>query len=222
MARGITREQIVGAALGLLDDVGLDDLTMRALAARLDVRAAALYWHVRSKADLVDEMGTALWREAQAALPPGWADAGWRDLLSTFATTLRGTLLAHRDGARLFAGTYLTDVGVLEAQEVPLARLVEEGFDLEVAVEISAVLYAYVVGSTIEEQAVRQVAASGDDRYDLAAREQRLDPERFPLVAAAGRLAFPDPEARFSQALERLVASFDRWTAADGPARRRP
>jgi hypothetical protein len=78
------------------------------------------------------------------------------------------------------------------------------------------VLYAYVVGATIEEQAVRQVSADGDDRYDLATREHRLDPERFPLVAAAGRLTFPDPNARFRQALDRLVASFARWTADDG------
>ncbi|GAA4853159.1 TetR/AcrR family transcriptional regulator C-terminal domain-containing protein [Luteimicrobium xylanilyticum] len=212
VSKGLTRDQVVRAALDLLDEVGLDDLTMRALAARLDVKAAALYWHVRSKADLVDEMGTALWREALGALPARSPADRPDDLLVAFAGTLRATLLSHRDGARLFAGTYLTDVTVLEAQEPLLAALVDGGVDLDTAVEVSTVLYAFTVGATIEEQAVRQARSSGDARYDLPERERRLDAERFPLVTAAGRLSFPDPATRFDRAVRRLVASFDGWS----------
>ncbi|GAA3636035.1 hypothetical protein [Microlunatus ginsengisoli] len=50
-----------------------------------------------------------------------------------------------------------------------------------------------------------------DDRYSLSQREQRLDPERFPLMTAAGRLAFPDPGARFERNVRRLVAAFEHW-----------
>ncbi|GMA26474.1 TetR family transcriptional regulator [Luteimicrobium album] len=213
MSKGLTRDQVVRAALALLDEVGLDDLTMRALAARLDVKAAALYWHVRSKADLVDEMGTALWRETLAALPARCPADRPDELLVAFARTLRATLLSHRDGARLFAGTYLTDVTVLEAQEPLLASLVGHGLDLDTAIEVSTVLYAFTVGATVEEQSVRQVRASGDARYDLTERERRLDHERFPLVTAAGRLSFPDPAARFDRAVRRLVASFEGWAS---------
>ena len=49
MAKGINKERIVAAALELLNDKGMDALTVRALAARLDVQAPALYWHVRNK-----------------------------------------------------------------------------------------------------------------------------------------------------------------------------
>jgi TetR/AcrR family transcriptional regulator, tetracycline repressor protein len=127
-----------------------------------------------------------------------------------FATSLRSTLLSHRDGARLFSGTYLTDVSILEAQEQPLAALVAGGMSLETAVEISNVLYSFTVGSTIEEQSVSQ-ASDVDDRYDLANREQRIDPERFPLMTAAGRLSFPEPGARFERIVKRLIASFAEW-----------
>ena len=45
---------IVQAALDLLDETGMDGLTVRALASRLGVQAPALYWHVPSKQALLD------------------------------------------------------------------------------------------------------------------------------------------------------------------------
>ena len=123
---------------------------------------------------------------------------------------LRRILLAHRDGAKLFSGTYLTDVSVLEAQEDPLAAMVEAGVELEVAIDASSVVYAYTVGAAIEEQAVRQTSVA-DDRYSVERREERLDPERFPMMTAAGRLALPEPGARFERNVRRLVAAFERW-----------
>ena len=207
--KGLTRENVVPTALALLDEVGLEGLNMRALATQLEVKAPALYWHFASKQDLVDEMATALWREVQAGAVFPEAEP-WQDRMFRFATSLRRTLLAHRDGARLFSGTYLTDVSILEAQEQPLAALVAGGMSLETAVEISNVLYSFTVGSTIEEQSVAQ-ASEVDDRYDLANREQRIDPERFPLMTAAGRLSFPEPGARFERIVGRLIASFADW-----------
>lgn len=207
--KGLTREIVVEQALLLLDDVGLDGLNLRALAARLEVKAPALYWHFSSKQDLVDEMATALWREVQAATAPQMG-VGWPEGMVRFALGLRRILMSHRDGARLFSGTYLTDASILEAQEEPLAALVAEGMSLETAIEISGVLYAYSVGATIEEQSVAQVSQT-DDRYSIESRESRIDPLRFPLVTAAGRLMFPDPEARFENSVRRLVAAFAGW-----------
>lgn len=207
--KGLSRENIVPTALALLDDVGLDGLNMRALATRLDVKAPALYWHFASKQDLVDEMATSLWREVQerAQFP---ADEAWPERMLRFAHGLRETLLSHRDGARLFSGTYLTDVSILEAQEKPLAELIASGMSLETAVEISNVLYSFTIGSTIEEQSVVQ-AYDVDDRYDLANRERRISPDKYPLMTAAGRLTFPDPGARFERMVRRLIASFADW-----------
>jgi AcrR family transcriptional regulator len=212
MARGLSRAEIVAAALTLLDEAGLDGLNMRALADRLGVKAPAIYWHFAHKQALVDEMGTELWRQVVAAAP---RTGSWQQRMVGFALELRRILLSHRDGAKLFSGTYLADVAVLEAQEEPLAALVASGVDLEVAVDISGVLYAYTVGAAIEEQAVRQTSLA-DDRYSLSQREQRLDPERFPLMTAAGRLAFPDPGARFERNVRRLVAGFEQWGSGPG------
>jgi AcrR family transcriptional regulator len=213
VAKGLSLDRIIDAGLELLDEVGLDGLTTRALAQRLDVRAPALYWHVSNKQTLVDEMAAALWREIQTGLPTVDEHTDWRTYMATFAATVRCTLLRHRDGAKLFSGTYLTDVTVLQAQEAPLAMLVGAGMSLDQAVEVSMVLYSFTIGSTIEEQAIAQ-AAEIDDRYSLERREERLDPQQFPLMTAVGRLAFPEPGRRFAGTVRRLIAAFETWPGA--------
>ena len=52
----LDREHVVRVALRLLDEAGLDGLTLRRLAAELDVKAPALYWHFANKQDLLDHM----------------------------------------------------------------------------------------------------------------------------------------------------------------------
>ena len=50
----VTRERLVKAALALVNEEGLEGLSMRALADRLEVKAASLYWHVRDRRELLD------------------------------------------------------------------------------------------------------------------------------------------------------------------------
>src|ERR1700689_5087730 len=131
MRDGLTKAAIVQEALDLLDEAGMDGLTVRALASRLGVQAPALYWHVASKQALLDEMATLIWRgigEVMAGLP---ADLPWREVMRTYAVTVRRELLGHRDGAKAFSGTMLTDPDVVRRQEVTFQTLTRQGFTLE-------------------------------------------------------------------------------------------
>src|SRR5262245_2554362 len=94
-------EQIVRAALRLLDEVGLDELTMRRLAERLGVKAASLYRHVRDKDELLVLLGDEISGEIPLVRPSGT----WRQQLIKMAWNVRRGLLAHRDAARLLAIT---------------------------------------------------------------------------------------------------------------------
>lgn len=96
----IDREAILRAAFALMDEAGLDGITMRALAKRLSVQAPALYWHVRDKAELTAMMALALYQRGRAGLA-GCADpTAWlRELGQGLATVLA----QHRDAARLLA-----------------------------------------------------------------------------------------------------------------------
>src|SRR5438874_9369689 len=95
--RGEGREQVVAAALDLLDEAGLDGLTMRALADRMGVRAAALYWHVRDKEQLLGLLAEAILAEVGEPAE----NLPWRTQLEAFAAGYRRVLQSHRDAARI-------------------------------------------------------------------------------------------------------------------------
>jgi TetR/AcrR family tetracycline transcriptional repressor len=205
VAGGLTKAVIVQAALDLLDETGMDGLTVRALAARLGVRAPALYWHVASKQALLDEMATLIWRrvgDVMAALPD---DVTWRDLLTVYAATVRRELLAHRDGAKAFSGTTLTDPGVIRRQEVTFTRLTGQGFTLPAAARGLMLVHDFAIGFCVEEQAAAQGRAGGDDRYRLDRRAELIGPDAAPLAVAAGAVLFGDPDDRFEGLVGVLV-----------------
>ena len=204
MTKGLNRERIVAAALDLLDEKGIDGVTVRAVATRLEVQAPALYWHVRGKQELLDEMGTEIQRRINAAFAQGYADRGWRDALAGYARVLRSEYRSHRDGARTFSGTRLTDPEVLRAQEPWLASWTSAGLDMVHAVDAAELVTAFVVGFVIEEQERRQ---SGAARYSLEVRDAMVG-EGAPLVIAAGH-ARGDDDARFERQLAILLAGTD-------------
>jgi TetR/AcrR family transcriptional regulator, tetracycline repressor protein len=208
VAAGLTKAAIVQAALDLLDEAGMDGLTVRALAARLGVQAPALYWHIRSKQALLDEMATLIWRrvgDVMAGLP---ASTPWRELMSVYAATIRAELLGHRDGAKAFSGSTLTDPEVVRRQEITLHTLTSQGFTLPDAVRGLLLINNFTIGFCVEEQAVRQATASGDDRY--ARRAELIGPDTAPLAVAAGEVIFGDPDTRFGELTGLLLDTIGR------------
>jgi TetR/AcrR family transcriptional regulator, tetracycline repressor protein len=218
MTRGLSKLKIVEAGLAALDEAGLDGLTVRAVAARLDVQAPALYWHVRDKQQLLDEMATELWRRLMRELATLPEATSWQDGMRAFATFTRRILLSHRDGAKVFTGTYLTDPEILRAQEAPLARMISQGFSLPDVVRAYALIYSFVAGFCIEEQAVAQAVRAGDERYALERRAERVGDGSTPLVLQAGPEIFGDPDARFADLVGVLIDAVDRMRA-DGAKR---
>src|SRR5437868_1714445 len=105
----LDRGIVVDAALRLLNEVGLEGLSLRRLATDLHVQAPALYWHFKSKQELLDEMATAILTRAIGTMEPTAAGQSWSEWLRGYGEGLRRMLLAYRDGARVFSGTYLTD-----------------------------------------------------------------------------------------------------------------
>jgi TetR/AcrR family transcriptional regulator, tetracycline repressor protein len=210
MPGGLTKAAIVQAALGLLDDAGMEGLTVRALASRLGVQAPALYWHVRNKQALLDEMGTQIWRrvgDVMAGLP---ADLPWPETMATYAAAVRGELLRHRDGAKAFSGTTLTDPEVVRRQEVTFENLVRQGFTLEDAARGLLLIHHFTIGFCVEEQAVAQATASGDDRYAPDRRAELVGPDTAPLAVAAGAVIFGDPGTRFAELVDLLLQAVAR------------
>jgi TetR/AcrR family tetracycline transcriptional repressor len=99
--RPLDQAQVVQAALALLDEVGLDELTMRRLAQQLGVKAASLYRHVHNK----DELLALLGDEISGEIPAPSGTGSWQEQLTEIAWNVRRGLLAHRDAARVLASS---------------------------------------------------------------------------------------------------------------------
>lgn len=201
---GLTRDAIVDAAFGLLAEGGLEAITARALAGRLGVRAGALYYHLPDMAALRDEMATRVLRRLMQGADQA-AGMDWRTLLRSAAHGSRGVLLEYPDGARLVAGTYLTDDDVLRAMETPLSALVAEGFTALDAQRALSTVNAFVTGYVIEEQERHEVGHH-DERYRADQRRARLDPQAQPLSYAVSAEVAELPPDTFDWGVEAIVA----------------
>ncbi|HZV52039.1 MAG TPA: TetR/AcrR family transcriptional regulator C-terminal domain-containing protein [Candidatus Dormibacteraeota bacterium] len=199
--RRLQPQAVVRAALEALDRFGLDDLSVRLIAERLGVRAPALYWHFRNKRALLDEMAEAMLADRAAELAPPAEGEPWWEWLARSARWLRRALLAHRDGARVFAGATLPSLPTwLWALDLGLGVLRRAGFSWNEALRALAVVHVYVVGATIEEQAMPSPGTA-----EALLSEGFLARERYPWLAAGVDHLDRDPEAVFEHGLQSLL-----------------
>lgn len=191
-------------ALRLLNEVGLEGLTLRAIAKELDVKAPALYWHFKDKQALLDEMATEMLRRMAADMQESDPPADWREGLAAAMRSLREHLLRYRDGAKVYSGTHFTDMSYAGPMEAHLRMLTGAGFTPAAAARAWLTAYSYTIGYVIEEQAMGPDPATGAEGYDLAARAERL--AEYPLAAAAGEEMFAGRDAGFEAGLAAVVA----------------
>jgi TetR/AcrR family tetracycline transcriptional repressor len=201
----INRDMVTRAGLKLLNEIGLEQLTLRRLGVELNVQAATIYWHFKSKEELLDEMATTVLSEGAGNLLPRRNSSNWRVWASTYGEGLRKTLMAYRDGARMVSGTRLTTTEPLKATERISARLIESGFSLRGAVVLISTIYNYTLSFVMEEQAVFPTPAERLPFYSIEARNARLDPEIFPNHRQASSILFDRYDRRYREGLELIL-----------------
>lgn len=103
----ITREQILAAAMELLDQRGLPDLTMRKLAAELGIRPSALYWHFPDKQTLLARLADRI--VGSAPKPPASGPGAGEGPGRGGSTACSGPLSEHSSPARAGTATYSSD-----------------------------------------------------------------------------------------------------------------
>ncbi|MGW2006914.1 TetR/AcrR family transcriptional regulator [Streptomyces nigrescens] len=171
----------VEAALALLDEVGLDALTMRRLAEAMDVRAGALYRYFATKHELLTAMAEVLLADC---LERPLSSPDWSERLAELARRMRTALLGRRDGARVYAGTHATGAHTLGFADALIGVLREAGFAADAAARAALTLVNFILGHTLEEQAALQGAADeGPADPDLL--RAAVTPGQYPHLAAA-------------------------------------
>jgi TetR/AcrR family tetracycline transcriptional repressor len=175
----LRRAEVIAAALALLDEVGLDRLTTRRLAAKLGVQVGALYWHLASKQALLEAMADTMM--AGLAAQPLPQDS-WEVQVAAAAQQLRRALLAHRDGARLLVGAIGLGPNILANAERFYRLFRAAGFSLPAAACGWDVIASFVTGFVLQEQTV-PLGAEGVPT-DPNRWADMIDPAQFPNLAA--------------------------------------
>lgn len=148
MAR-IDQGRIVEAALGLLDREGLAGVTTRRVAARLGIKSASLYWHIRDREQLLDLLSDRIVEDVRWPSP----SMPWRQKVEHLMTEYLRCLLAHRDAARVSAGRPPAGPIRLRGAETLLSSLLAAGLSERESIDAGLVLTTYVVGFALERQA---------------------------------------------------------------------
>ncbi|QGV78129.1 TetR/AcrR family transcriptional regulator [Streptomyces ficellus] len=143
----LSRESIARTALELLEELGPQALTMRALAQRLGVRGASLYHHVASKDDLLD---AALERINEDIDLGPLDDPRWREGIATYARGYRRVYLRHPHMIALVARRRVEADKALRGYDALIAALVRAGCTPAGAAEVAAALDYLVLGSALE------------------------------------------------------------------------
>jgi TetR/AcrR family tetracycline transcriptional repressor len=205
---GVTREAVVEAALELLAEGGLDAVSFRRIAARLNVSAPTLYWHVAHKRQLMDLMAETLLQRAGSDPAGPLPGQPWWEWLREHARQMFEALVATRDAPLVLAGNRPTAASFPVIERV-LGFLVQAGLTPGEAQQALFAVGAYVIGSATEWQAEAERNAAeplpdpGDEEIN-ARRAAVLADQPLLLAAIHERMHRPHSDT-FEFGLDLLV-----------------
>jgi TetR/AcrR family tetracycline transcriptional repressor len=156
----LDRATIVRTALRLLDDVGIDGLSTRRLAAELGIKSASLYWHFKDKNELLAEMSGAMFEVCLPAPNVSGANFDWAEWLAEGARAIRRTALSRRDGAQVMAfprPKVMTGRAVFEDNVKTLMRSGLADMEARLAMQT---LRRYAIGAGLQEQSNKGASAA--------------------------------------------------------------
>ncbi|WP_432942891.1 TetR/AcrR family transcriptional regulator [Kribbella sp. CA-253562] len=200
----LDRKDIVLTALKILDRDGLQQLSMRRLAAELGAAAtSALYWRVATKNDLLELAVDEVFGEA---LVPA-EDGDWRDQLGTLARAAYGAFAQHPWAPQLLASHAGLGPNYQAYAERMVGILASAGFKgVHLDAAVSAVFH-YVVGAAVTDAAwIATVRRSGlaESAWAEAAGDQ-LGVGAGALTSYLSREDAAGPEARFAAGLRVIL-----------------
>ncbi|MFC5219254.1 TetR/AcrR family transcriptional regulator C-terminal domain-containing protein [Streptomyces coerulescens] len=187
----LNREQIVRAAIELLDAEGIDGLSMRKLGQKLGSAATAMYWHVGNKENLLVLAADEVWREITL---PDVPTVGWRTAARELMYAARELCDRHRWLVRVITTYVGYSDGMASFQERAYETFEAAGFrdaDLDWAVSTP---FMFVTGlafmtsteaAEVKERASRDGAEQPEHEAAAVAQAQAIA-AKYPRLAASG------------------------------------
>ena len=214
----LSKRAVVDRALKLADADGLDSLTIRKLAQDLGVTPMALYWHFRSKDDLLEGVAERVWSEIDVNVDPSvpW----WAQLQAGLESLLRA-LRGHSSAPQLLLEHEKRNEAALRATEAVLEILLSAGFDPQHAAEIArSTLWTGI--TLVMSEAGYHPELSEEERAEFQRRNEiylaMLPAARYPrLVQCAAQMAGCDLDFHYRLGVEMFIAGVRAMAERYGP-----
>ncbi len=205
----LSRSAVVDRALALADSEGVDALTIRRIAQELGVTPMALYWHFRSKEELIAAVADRIWGEIHTDVDPS---SHWSLQLRGILESLIHVLRSHPSASALLLHSEKLGPSHWQATETTLEVLRGAGFDVWQASEIARMgLWTGLMLAMSEPGAGS--GQGGPSMDDLMWRKQvelaSLPADKFPrLVEAAVPMTScgDDPEFHYRLGVDVFIA----------------
>ncbi|MFF4585540.1 TetR/AcrR family transcriptional regulator [Streptomyces sp. NPDC001388] len=174
--------RIVDTALKLIDDVGIQALTLRMLADALDSGTATLYRHFNGKDELLALVADRILGEVH--VPSEELDGlSWREAVTAVADAFYGTLCRHPHALSLLAAQVPVGPHGLRARERLITLFLSHGFPVGLAARAFTAVGHYVIGFAIQQHGPG--TPGPEDRTQLRDYYDSLDPAAYPATTAA-------------------------------------
>ncbi len=138
---------MLGAAVALADEAGLEGFSMRGLAQELGVVPMALYKHVANKDELLDGMVDIVFGEIE--LPPG--ELEWRSAMRLRALSTREALKRHGWAIGMMESRRPGPAN-LRNHDAVMGCLRSAGFSFTMAIHAYSLQDAYIYGFALQER----------------------------------------------------------------------
>ena len=175
--RGLSRDEIVRAAIAVAAAEGPDAISMRRIARELNAGAMSLYWYVASKEELLDLMMDQIEAEIEVPEPSG----DWRADLGAFAHRTRATLSRHMWAIEFIGSRPPSGPNDVRNLERLLSLLDETGVDdYRVIMGVFMTVVTFVIGAVMREaQELRFQREQERVQAGMTEAELQAEHERF-------------------------------------------
>jgi TetR/AcrR family transcriptional regulator, tetracycline repressor protein len=169
---GLTREQVVDAAERTVRAGGSEQMTIRSLAAQLDVAPMSLYRYVRDKDDLLDAVVDRLLARRWKPRAPAEDWVAWT---SEAAERFREFLVSEPAALGVYLRHPVVSPSAMKRMEEMLAVLRGAGFDDESATGAYAALHTYTIGfAALQASRARASRRAASEEARPKATERQL------------------------------------------------
>lgn len=224
----LKREDMLEVTLELLDEVGFEHLTLRKLAAKLGVKAAALYWHFENKQDLIDQLADTIFAKEFPPTETANADLsslGVREMFANMAYRMRRALHTYRDGAMVVAHGDFSRNKTFQGRDNMVAEMIKRDIPLEIVFPARFAIIRYTLGYVFESQTdAGNLLSAGIERDASWQKLSSNYPEALEQIKKYRRNMEQDPDYQFELGLQLILDGVEKkltaWKAKSATIKR--